>query len=383
MTRRRVCVVTGTRADYGLLYPVLKKIKKSPEIDLQLVATSAHLSSEFGLTFKQIESDGFFIDAKLNNLNNSDTKSSIVKSSGKVIILLSDCFEKLNPSIVLILGDRFETHAAATAALLLNIPIAHIHGGEISEGAVDEQLRHSITKMSYLHFCSNEAYRLRIIQMGENPNRVFNTGAPGIDNIKNISLISKSKLEIEIGWKFDGKTALFTYHPETLSKNSSLKDLNNILKILQHTSLKILFTSSNADSEGKSLNKIIQSFCKTDSSRFKFIKNLGQLRYLSAMNHSDLLIGNSSSGIIEAASFFKPVVNIGDRQKGRLRGLNVVDSNIKDLKKSIDLALSIEFLKKCKKVKNIYGSGDAAPKIVNTLVNHKLSVKKSFFDIKL
>lgn len=382
MNRRKICVVTGSRADYGLLYPILRKIKNKAELDLQIVATSSHLSNEFGLTFKQIESDGFFIDAKVDNLYNSDSKSSIAKSTGKAVILLSDCFERLNPNIVLILGDRFEAHAAATTALLLNIPIAHIHGGEVSEGSVDEQLRHSITKMSYLHFCSTEAYRFRIIQMGENPNRVFNTGAPGIDNIKNFSLLSKSKLEKEIGWKFQEKTALFTYHPETLSKTSPQNDLDSILKILQKSSLCILFTSSNADSGGRSLNDIIQSFCLKNTIRFKFIKNLGQLQYLSAMSHSDLLIGNSSSGIIEAASFFKPVINIGDRQKGRLKGFNVVDSTINDLKKSINLAISSEFLKKCKYVNNIYGSGNAATKIVNTLINHKLSVRKSFEDIK-
>ena len=382
MTRRNVCVVTGTRAEYGLLYPILKKIKSSNKLNLQLVVTSAHLSSEFGFTYKQIVKDGFLIDGKIDNLFKSDTKSSIAKSAGKAIMLLADCLDKLKPDLMLILGDRFETHAAATTAMLLNIPIGHIHGGEISEGAVDEQIRHSITKMSYLHFCSTEEYQSRVIQMGEDPLRVFNTGAPGIDNIINFNLLTKAKLEEEIEWKFQDKTALFTYHPETLSNVSSEIALNTILRVLKDSSLGILFTYSNADSGGRAINEMIELFCRKNPNRFKVIKSLGQLKYLSAMKHTNLLIGNSSSGIIEAASFFKPVVNIGDRQLGRLRGFNVIDSTIEDLSKSIDLAISLKFVNRCKDVSNIYGDGDASKKIVKELINQTLSVKKSFLDIK-
>jgi len=380
MTKRKVCVVTGTRAEYGLLYPIIRQIKESSKLMLQLVATSAHLSTEFGLTYKQIEED-FLIDDKIDNLFSSDSKSSIAKSSGLASMLLADSFEKLDPDILLLLGDRFETHAAAITALLMNIPIAHIHGGEITEGAVDEQIRHSITKMSYLHFCSTEAYRNRIIQMGEDPERVFNTGAPGIDNIKNFKLLSKNALENKIDWKFSEKTALFTYHPETLSNNNLAKDLNDIFKILKDSSLSILFTYSNADNGGRFINRKLEEFCKNSPKRFRVVKNLGQIKYLSAMRHVDVLIGNSSSGIIESASFGKPAINIGGRQSGRLKGKNVIDTDIKGLSKSIKLALSSNFRNQCNVIENIYGSGKASINIVNELTNQPLSVKKFFKDI--
>ena len=382
MTKRKVCVVTGTRAEYGLLYPVLKEIQSRRELSLQLVATTAHLSNEFGLTYKQIEKDGFNIDEKIDNLLSSDSKSSIVKSTGLATMLLADSFEKLNPDVVLLLGDRFETHAAATTALLMNIPIAHIHGGEITEGAVDEQIRHSITKMSYFHFCSNEVYRHRIIQMGEDSLRVFNTGAPGIDNIVNFELLSKAALEKQLDWKFAQKCALFAYHPVTLSNNDLKKDLSIIFDVLVNSEISVLFTYANADSGGRIINKKIEEFCKLNPNKYKVVKNLGQLRYLSAMKHVDLLVGNTSSGIIEAASFDKPVVNIGDRQSGRLKGVNVIDCKIKDLSKSIELALSSGFTIKCQNQQNIYGTGNASISIVNELINQPLSVVKKFLDIE-
>ena len=382
MTKRKVCVVTGTRAEYGLLYPVLKEIQSRRELSLQLVATTAHLSNEFGLTYKQIEKDGFNIDEKIDNLLSSDTKSSIAKSTGLATMLLADSFEKLDPDVVLLLGDRFETHAAATTALLMNIPIAHIHGGEITEGAVDEQIRHSITKMSYFHFCSNEVYRHRIIQMGEDSLRVFNTGAPGIDNIVNFELLSKAALEKQLDWKFAQKCALFAYHPVTLSNNDLKKDLSIIFDVLVNSEISVLFTYANADSGGRIINKKVEEFCKLNPNKYKVVKNLGQLRYLSAMKHVDLLIGNTSSGIIEAASFDKPVVNIGDRQSGRLKGVNVIDCKIKDLSKSIELALSSGFTIKCQNQQNIYGTGNASISIVNELINQPLSVVKKFLDIE-
>ncbi len=382
MTKRKVCVVTGTRAEYGLLYPVLKEIQGRKELSLQLIATTAHLSNEFGLTYKQIEKDGFNIDEKIDNLLPLDNKSSIAKSTGLATMLLADCFEKLEPDVVLLLGDRFETHAAATTAMLMSIPIAHIHGGEITEGAVDEQIRHSITKMSYLHFCSTKVYRHRIIQMGENPLRVFNTGAPGIDNIVNFKLLSKSTLEEQLNWKFAQKCALFTYHPVTLANDDLKKDLSIIFDILVDSGIGVLFTYANADSGGRIINKKIEEFCKSNPSQFKVVKNLGQLRYLSAMKHVDLLIGNTSSGIIEAASFSKPVVNIGDRQLGRLKGVNVIDCKIKELDESIGLALSSDFIIKCQNQQNIYGTGDASTSIVNELINQPLSVVKKFIDIE-
>ena len=381
MSRRKVCVVTGTRAEYGLLYPILKEIESREELLLQLVVTTAHLSDEFGSTYKQIEKDGFAIDEKIDNLLPSDEKSSIAKSTGLATMLLADSFKQLNSDIVLLLGDRFEAHAAATTALLMNIPIAHVHGGEITEGAVDEQIRHSITKMSQLHFCSTEVYRQRVIQMGEDPSKVFNTGAPGIDNIVNLDLLSKDDLENQLDWEFAQTCAMFTYHPTTLEDRDLENDLEVILNVLLDSSIRILFTYANADNGGMVINQKIEKFCKLDIDKYKVVKNLGQLRYLSAMKYVDLLIGNSSSGIIEAASFYKPVVNIGNRQSGRLKGLNVIDCSIKDLKKSIKLALSDSFIKKCSNQKNVYGDGRSATRIVDKLSSQPLSLKKRFVDI--
>jgi GDP/UDP-N,N'-diacetylbacillosamine 2-epimerase (hydrolysing) len=378
---RKICVVTGTRADYGLLYPVIKKIKLSTKLTLQLIATNAHLSSNFGMTYKQIEQDGFVLDAKIDNLFSSDEITSMPKSTGLALSLLSKSFKKLRPDVILILGDRYETLAAATAAMLMKIPIAHIHGGESTEGAVDEYIRHSITKMSFLHFCSTEFYRKRVIQMGENPNRVFNTGAPGIDNVLNLKLLTKSQLESELNWKLSSKNALFTYHPVTLSDNNIRTDLKRIFKTLSRFDINILFSYANADIGGTIINFEIEKFCSRNPKKYKVEKNLGQLKYLSAMKHVDLIIGNSSSGIIEAPSFNKPVVNIGDRQKGRLRNENVIDCSLESLEASITLALTKFFLVKCKKIKNIYGNGNASELIVQKLEKHPLSQTKIFFDL--
>jgi len=380
MNKRKVCVVTGSRAEYGLFYPILNKIQESSKLELQLISTSSHHSREYGLTYKQIESDGFNIDDKIDNLYLTDTKSSIVKSTGLATSLLSDSFDRLQPDVVLLLGDRYETHAAATSAMLMNIPIAHIHGGEITEGAVDEQIRHSITKMSYLHFCSTETYRQRVIQMGEDPERVFNSGAPGIDNIKNLQLLTKIKLEKELNWKLSNHSALFTYHPVTLEDSDGAIDLEVILSILKTFSFKILFTYANADAGSSVINQKIEQFCKIQPAKYKVVKNLGQVKYLSAMKYVDLVIGNTSSGIIEAASFKKPVVNIGDRQKGRLRSENVIDCNIDSLQKSINHALSKSFRHKIKNMNNIYGAGSAADFIVDKLINEPISAVKRFID---
>jgi UDP-hydrolysing UDP-N-acetyl-D-glucosamine 2-epimerase len=381
MNKRKVCAVTGSRAEYGLLYPILIKIKESDEIKLQMISSSSHNSDDFGLTSKNIENDGFNIDEKISNLSSEDSRVSSAKSSGLAISLISDSFLRLNPDIVLLLGDRYETHAAATAALLMNIPIAHIHGGEITEGSIDEQIRHSITKMSYLHFCSTETYRKRVIQMGENPKRVFTSGAPGIDNIKKLELLTKLQLEDELNWKLGSISALFTYHPETLKDLSELNLIDSILGILRKFNFNVLFTYSNADTGGRLINHKIEEFCSNDPERYKVIKNLGQIQYLSSMKFVDLIIGNSSSGIIEAASFKKPVVNIGDRQKGRLRGENVIDCNLDSMEKSIKLAISSKFKNKISEIDNIYGAGNASEIILDKLINAPISVIKKFRDL--
>jgi GDP/UDP-N,N'-diacetylbacillosamine 2-epimerase (hydrolysing) len=382
MNKRKICVVTGNRSDYGLLYPVMKEIQSNKKLSLQLIATSAHMSEYFGSTYKQIQEDGFDLNEKIDNLFPLDNKLSIAKSTGRATMLIAESFSRLKPELVLLLGDRFETLSAATASMLMNIPIAHIHGGEITEGAVDEQIRHSITKMSQIHFCSTDVYRNRIIQMGENPARVFNTGAPGIDNIYNLKLLSKDDLEDQLDWRFPQKFALFTYHPETLSTSDLSKDLDNIFDAILKSGIGMLFTYANADNGGRAINKMIEKFCKLDVNKYKVIKSLGQLRYLSAMSHANILVGNTSSGIIEAGSFGKPVVNIGDRQLGRLRGDNVIDCSIKNLTKGIDLSLSNDFLRKCQNQENIYGNGNASKNIVNELIRQPLSLIKKFMDIR-
>ena len=381
MSKRKICVVTGTRAEYGLFYTIMQKIQNSDELALQLIATTMHLSEEFGSTYRQIEKDGFTIDEKIENLLASDTKSSVAKSTGLATILLSDAFTKLQPDVVLLLGDRFETHAAATTAMLMNIPIAHIHGGEITEGAVDEQIRHSITKMSYIHFASTEAYRERIIQMGEDSSRVFTSGAPGIDNIINLELFSKTELEDELNWKFGENSALFTYHPVTLDNNDINDEITRIFTVIEQTNLSVLFTYANADDSGRIINQKIEEFYQTNPTKYKVVKSLGQLRYLSAMKYVNLLIGNTSSGIIEAASFQKPVVNIGDRQKGRLQSGNVIDCSIETLSVAIKQAGAIKFQESCQVLSNIYGKGNASDIIVDVLSNTELSVVKKFVDM--
>jgi len=378
MIKKKICVVTGTRAEYGLFFPIMKKIQSSDCLELQVVATTMHFSEEFGNTYKQIEKDGFFIDEKIENLLSSDTKGSIAKSTGLATILLSDAFSRLDPDVVLVLGDRFETHAAATTAMLMNIPIAHIHGGEITEGAVDEKIRHSITKMSSLHFTSTDEYRDRVIQMGEHSNTVFSVGAPGIDNIVNMNLLSKSELEDELEWKFNGTTALFTFHSETLSTVDTSKEIKRILEIIGDSNINVLFTYANSDDGGRVINSEIEEFASKDKEKYLVVKSLGQLKYLSAMKQLDIVIGNTSSGIIESASFQKPVINIGCRQSGRLQSGNVIDSTVEELTKSIDRALSKDFLERLKKKKNIYGDGKTASKIIDLLKSQKISVIKKF-----
>lgn len=380
MNIRKVCVVTGSRSEYGLFYPILKKILKSDNLKLQLITTSSHHSPEHGSTYREIENDGFRINDKIESYLSPDKKLSIVKSFSKTSSHLSESLDRLKPDLVLLLGDRYETLAAASTSLLMNIPIAHIHGGEKTEGAVDEQIRHSITKMSHLHFCSTEQYRQRVIQMGEDPAKVFNCGAPGIDNIYNLKALSKIELEKELRWKFNDLSALFTYHPETLKDIDIQSDLDSILRILADFKFNILFTYANADLGGNIINENIEKFCKKNPNKYRVIKNLGQDKYLSSMKYIDVIIGNSSSGIIEAASFMKPVINIGERQKGRLQSKNVINCNLSSLKESIKIALSEAFQNNVKNVVNIYGTGNAADIIVDKIANESISIIKNFKD---
>lgn len=384
---KKVCIVTGTRAEYGLLKPLVRRINEDQELQLMLIATGMHLSPEFGLTYKEIEEDGFKIDEKLEILLSSDTSVGISKSMGLAIIGFADAFERLRPDMVVVLGDRYETFAAASAAMVARIPIAHIHGGETTEGAYDEAFRHSITKMSFLHFTSTEEYRRRVIQLGENPDRVFNVGAIGIDSINNLELLSKEKLEDLINFKLGKSAVLVTYHPTTLESNTSQKQFQELLNALDRfKDLSIIFTKANSDSDGRVINLMIDKYVINNKEKAIAFTSMGQLRYLSAMKYADLIIGNSSSGILEAPSFRVPTINIGDRQKGRVQAETIINSNPneKDIYNAIELGLSMGFKKKIKSAVNPNGNGNTTEKInelIKDYINKDIRLKKKFYDL--
>ncbi len=383
--RLKICVVTGSRAEYGLFYPLLQLVKKDPALQLQIIVTGMHLSPEFGLTWKQIASDGFHIDEKVDMLLSSDTDAAITKSTGIGIMGMADAMEKLQPDWVLLLGDRFETFAAAVAAHLAKIPIAHLHGGELTEGATDDAMRHAITKMAYLHFTSAKPYRKRVIQLGEHPSRVFVAGAIGLDNARQIKLLSKQQLSKALGFSINDNTVLVTYHPVTLEKNTAGKQMQQLLKALDaFPECRIIFTLPNADANGRVIIDCINEYVKGNSNSIAFA-SLGQLRYLSALQYVRAVIGNSSSGIIEVPYFKKPTVNIGDRQKGRIRATSVIDTGTTAVSiiSGIRKAFSPAFAAVCKKTVNPYGDGRAARQIIHTIkkTGRLSSVKKAFFDV--
>ena len=384
--KRKICVVTGSRAEYGLLYWIIRDIQDANSLELQLVVTGMHLSPEFGSTYRQIENDGFRITRKVEMLLSSDTPSGIAKSMGLGISGFGEIYEALQPDIVLMLGDRFELLAAASAALVAALPIAHIHGGEVTQGAFDEAIRHSISKMSHLHFTSTETYRRRVIQLGEHPDRVFNVGAPGLDNIERLKLLSRSELEGAIGMELGSRSLLVTWHPVTLEPGRTRTDCQVLLNVLdQVDGLKVIFTKANADTEGSIINQLIDEYVSDHSNQAVVYTSLGQVRYLSALKHVDGVVGNSSSGIIEAPSFQTGTVNIGDRQYGRIRADSVIDCETteENIRSALKLLFSREFIEKLRTVKNPHGSGDVAGKIVRVLQAHPIDniVKKLFFDL--
>ena len=384
MEKRKVCIFTGTRAEYGLLKPLMDEIKSDPDLELQIVASCMHLSPEFGLTYQEIEKDGFNIDEKVEMLLSSDTPSGIVKSMGVGMIGYTDALNRLKPDITVVLGDRFEALAFAIASFVNRIPIAHLYGGEITEGAIDDAFRHSITKLSYLHFTSTEEYRKRVIQLGEEPERVFNVGALGIDNIKKMKLLNKDEIESELGIKFKSKNLLITYHPVTLKKDESEKEFKTLLNILREMEDTLfIFTKPNADTEGKKIIKLIEEFVKENNHKAISFTSLGQLNYLSIMQYVDAVVGNSSSGIIEAPSLKVPTINIGDRQKGRIRAKSVIDckGTEEDIKKAFDAICDKKFKETLKKISNPYGDGNSARKIKNILKHDKISIIKKFYEI--
>ena len=384
---RKICVISGTRSEYGLLYWVMKSIEKQPELNLQLIVTGMHLSSEFGLTYKQIEQDGFVIDKKLEILVSSDTSVGISKSMGLGMITFSEAFNELKPDIVLVLGDRFEIFSAVSAAMIARIPIAHCHGGEATEGLIDESIRHSITKMSHIHFCSTNDYKKRIIQLGESPKSVQNVGALGIENINKLTLLSKKDFEDSISFKLNEKlNFLVTFHPVTLENSTASEQVSQLLESLDLiNNCKIIFTKSNSDTDGRIINDMIEEYVLKNPKKSVCFSSLGQLRYLSALQYVDCVIGNSSSGLIEVPSFKKATVNIGDRQRGRIMGESVIqclpkkNEIIKAIKKAISTSFKNSVLLNST---NPYGEGNSSELIVNTLKNIELTdiLKKRFHD---
>ncbi len=383
MNKRKICVVTGSRAEYGLLYWLMRAIQIDEHLKLQIVVTGMHLSPEFGLTYRVIEEDGFTIDEKVEMLVSSDSCVGIAKSIGLGVIGFADAFYRLQPDILVILGDRYEIFAAAQAALVARIPIAHIAGGDITEGAVDEAIRHSISKMSHLHFVTNEASAKRVRQLGENPKYIFNVGSTGLDSIKNMKLLDKKELEAELDFRFKARNLLVTFHPVTLDEVPSVAQMRELLKALDglDDETGIIFTGANADSEGRQLNQMIIEFVKNHPNA-KYFQSLGQLRYLSTISHVDAVVGNSSSGIYEVPSFKKPTVNIGNRQKGRLQAASVINCKPQadQIRKSIEKAYQMD----CSQVVNPYGDGKSSQrilKILKSIDNYKALLTKSFFEV--
>jgi len=384
--KKIISILTATRAEYGLLKPIIAKLNTVNEFDVRIVATGAHLSPEFGLTYQEIEKDGFIIDEKIEILLSSDTPSSISKSMGLAMISFADYFDKLNPDLLIVLGDRYETLAVAAAAMNQRIPIAHLYGGETTEGAIDESIRHAITKLSYLHFTSTDEYRNRVIQLGEHPDRVYNVGAIGIENILNEKLLLKDELEHELGISLSKPYAVVTFHPITLENNSSGNQIVSLLEVCkEYKNLSFVFTKANADAEGRVINQYIDRYSRENKNIVAFT-SLGMKCYLSALKYCSMVIGNSSSGLLEAPSFGIPTVNIGDRQKGRLQSSSIIncEPTQESIKQAMDLAFSEEFLQKAKVTVNPYGNGDTSRKIVEIikeyLLHKKINLKKKFYD---
>jgi len=386
---RKIAVITGTRAEYGLFFWVIKGIQEDPGLELQLIVTGMHLSPEFGLTVREIEKDGFPIAERVEMLLSSDTETAIVTSMGLGMIGFAKAYEKLRPDLLLVLGDRFEILSAVAAAVPFRVIVAHIHGGEVTEGAMDDLFRHAITKMSHLHFPATQAYANRIKQMGEPPGNVFCFGAPGIDNIYQLDLMNRNDLLEILELPRDKKIGLVTYHPVTLEENSTGSQVPELLEAVDcFDGFFWVFTLPNADTESRVIVNNIKSYVHDNPAKAKLFSSLGQLRYLSLLKHATLMVGNSSSGIIEAPSFELPVVNIGDRQRGRIRADNVIDvpagkkNNIAD---AINKAVSNRFKESLKGLGNPYGKGDASRKIVEILKAVEMAdkIKKQFYDLPI
>lgn len=382
--KKKVCVVTGTRAEYGLLYHLIKGLKEDDDFELQLIATGMHLSTEFGLTYQEIEKD-FIIDKKIEILLSSDTSVAVNKSMALAQLSFSEALNELSPDLVIVLGDRSEIFSVVTAALVLGIPIAHLHGGELTEGAIDDSFRHAITKMSHIHFTSMDVYRKRVIQLGEQPSTIFNVGALGIDNIKKISLLSKSAFEKSINFKLGKKNLLITFHPATIDLSFVQAQFQALLNVLaQQPEISLIFTKANSDAKGRLINAMIDDFVKHNNIRCISFTSLGQLRYLSALQYVDGVVGNSSSGIIEAPSFGIGTINIGSRQDGRERATSIIDCdpNETSISLSFEKLYAESFQQQLASTINPYGDGKTAERIIAILkkVDFKKLVNKRFYD---
>lgn len=389
MSVKKVCVVTATRAEYGLLKPVIDRVYKSEELALQLIVTGMHLSMEFGLTYKEIEEDGYPITAKIEMLLGSDTPAGITKSMGVELIGFADCFAVYRPDIVVILGDRYEMLMVAASAMVAGIPIAHIHGGELTEGIIDDPIRHSITKMSYLHFTATEKYRRRVIQLGEMPQRVYNVGALGVECIKEVKLLNREELEETLDFRFQFPTILVTYHPVSQEAISCHRQFQDILDCIdRHKEISVIFTKANADVDGRVINEMIDNYVSVNRDRCRVYTSLGQLKYLSTLQFCDAVVGNSSSGIAEVPSYKIPTVNIGNRQKGRIYAESVINcpNDSGRIEEALMKALSSEFRNRIANVTNPYEGERTSERIVETIrreVCQGMDVKKDFYDLKV
>jgi len=390
MTKKKLCIITGSRAEWGIFYPLAKEIKRNKDLFiLQIIATGSHLSPKFGLTYKEIEKDGFGIDRAVKILLPGDTEEAIAKSVGRAIIGITDSIKSLKPDLIFLLGDRFETFAAAVASLFLKVPVAHIHGGELTEGSIDDSLRHAITKMTYLHFVSTETYRHRVIQMGEDPKRVFNVGALGLDNIKNARLLNREEFQERINFKLGAKNIMVTFHPSTYEKKKvSEKQCRSLLKAIDALpDVKVIFTKPGADMYSQIIIKLIDDYVSMHRDKAIAFESMGRELYLSAIRFMDVVAGNSSSGIIEVPSFGIPTINIGRREDGRIKGDTVIDvpeCGVNDIKRAFLRALSDNFRKRCKGAKNLYGDGKASRRIVDIVKKVEIaSSRKRFLDLYL
>lgn len=385
---KKISVVTATRAEFGLLKPIIKELMKNKEFDVRIVVTGAHLSQEFGLTYREIEAAGLVIDQKIECLLSADSKAAITKTMGLAMMGFADYFASLEPDLLLVLGDRYEMLAVCIAAMNQQIPIAHLYGGETTEGAIDEAIRHAITKLSYLHFTSTESYRNRVIQLGEHPERVFCVGAVGIENVLNEALLSKEELEKSLEWSLDKPYAVITFHPVTLEKNSAKEQMEQLLEACEsNKKMKYLFTKANADADGRVINQMIDEYVMHHDN-VKVYTTLGVARYLSALKYCAFVMGNSSSGIVEAPSFLVPTINIGDRQKGRIQSQSIINCDItkESLLQAMELAMSSTFLETVKQVTNPYGDGKTSDKIADIIAiflsNNSIQLKKQFYDLE-